>query len=178
VNHDIQDVKSPETIRIISDLVDTMHDAQLVGIAAPQIGENVRIFVTEPRQTIYRSSDQTDVLRIYINPHILSASEETIDIYEGCGSVGNIDIFGKVTRPATVTVEAMNETGKRFQVTCNGLLARIIQHEMDHLEQKEFLDRMSSEQSLLNREEYQQYKQEQNNFVDIYAITLFEYGEL
>ena len=86
-NKEVADITDPKTKQIIEDLVDTMHAVGLVGMAAPQIGENYKIFVTEPRETPTRPIDQADELRVYINPKVTVYSKDEVVIYEGCGSV-------------------------------------------------------------------------------------------
>src|SRR5260221_1503233 len=141
-NESVTDFSDPEVKRVIQDLIETMRHLGLIGLAAPQIGDNYKIFITEPRATQYRTSDQTDELRIYINPIVVSKSDEEVIIYEGCGSVSDADGFGPVQRSKEVTVEAFDENGKKFQFKSDGILARVIMHELDHLDGLEFLDRM------------------------------------
>lgn len=150
----VTDITNPQILDVIADLIDTMHANDLIGIAAPQIGENVRIFVTEPRETSARSKDQSDELRVYINPSIVDESEERIVIWEGCGCVDRINLFGPVMRPKTVTVEAIDQHGKKFRLTADGILGRVMQHEQDHLEGVEFIDLIFDKSLLLSRAEY------------------------
>jgi peptide deformylase len=103
-----------------------------VGIAGPQIGLMKRIFVTHI---------EGDEERIFINPSILETSQETIKFEEGCLSVPGI--YTNVVRSESVKVQAWNEKGRPFTVETSGLLARVIQHEYDHLEGVIFLDRVS-----------------------------------
>ena len=117
INKEITDFADEKITKVIQDLVDTMRYVDLIGIAAPQIGENWQIFVTEPRSTTYRPADQADELRIYINPKIVYLSSEKSVIYEGCGSVGMANIFGPVERPKLVVVEAFDQRGQKFQLT-------------------------------------------------------------
>ncbi len=145
---------STETKKIVKDLVDSMRHANLVGMAAPQIGHNLRIFVTEIRTTTLRKTNELDGLRIFINPQIISSSKKQAIGYEGCGSVASAGIFGKVSRPAEITVRALNEKNENFIFTAKGLLARVIQHEMDHLGGIVFLDKVTDKKSLMSREEY------------------------
>jgi peptide deformylase len=149
----ISDVSSENTKRILTDLIDTMRAEDLVGMAAPQIGENVRIFVTEVRETEYRK-EGTDKLRIFINPKIVGVSNKTCEIYEGCGSVASAQFFGPVERPEQVTVEAINENGDTFTHDANGLLARVIQHEIDHLDGVLFHEKISDMRKVMSKEEY------------------------
>ena len=136
----ISNFKSPKTKKLIKDLTDSMRKADLIGIAAPQIGENYMIFVTEPRNTKARKLGTADKLRIYINPKITYQSEKQNVIYEGCGSVSD---FGPVIRPEEVEVEAIDENGKKFSLRANGILGRVIQHENDHLHGIEFIQKVS-----------------------------------
>ena len=140
--------------KIVKDLIDSMRYHNLVGMAAPQIGINQRIFVSEIRETKLRKSNETDPVRVFINPKIISLSRELVFGYEGCGSVANAGLFGKVRRAQSVVVEAFDKKGGKFRLRASGLLARIIQHENDHLDGKVFLDRLSDMESIMSREEY------------------------
>src|SRR5258708_13091550 len=128
-NKTVKDVNDPRIKQLIVDLKDTMHKVGLIGMAAPQIGENYAVFVTEPRRTNTRPKDQSDTFRVYINPKIVSFSKGISIIFEGCGSVLSGQIFVPVKRPIKITVEALDEHGKKFRLTCDGILARVIQHE-------------------------------------------------
>jgi peptide deformylase len=139
---------------MIKDLTDSMRHANLVGMAAPQIGQNFRIFVTEIKATTLRKMNELDKLRVFINPKIINRSQKTISGYEGCGSVATAGIFGKVPRSAELSITAFDQNNKKFLLTAKGLLARIIQHEIDHLEGIIFLDKVSDKNSLMSREEY------------------------
>ena len=139
-NQKVENISDPKVKQIVDDLVDTMRNNGLIGMAAPQIGENYCIFVTEPRETANRPADQADELRVYINPEITYNSEEVVEIYEGCGRVANGTIFAPVVRPKEITVIATDLNGKKFTITCDGILARVIQHEDAHLHGSEFLD--------------------------------------
>lgn len=150
----VKDVQSKKTQRIIQDLVDTMRDQNLVGMAAPQIGEQVRIFVSEVRKTTYRRNSKRDTLRVFINPSIKKYSKRKVDGYEGCGSVGASTLFGPVKRSEMIIVQALDSRGQLFELKALGLLARIIQHEIDHLNGIVFLNRVKDTRKLLGKEEY------------------------
>lgn len=139
---------------IIQDLIDTMKKNELVGISGPQIALNYQIFVTEPRVTPSRTIDQADELRVFINPKIINLSKKKSIIYEGCGSVSNGKLFGPVERPKEVTIEASDQNGKEFQLKCDGLLSRVIQHEYDHLNGIEFTEKIYDNKKLLDKEFY------------------------
>lgn len=152
----IADVKSAQTKKIVKDLIDSMRYHQLVGMAAPQIGKNVRIFVTEIRETKHRKSDKrsdVDGLRIFVNPRITSFSDVQVKGWEGCGSVSEANLFGKVSRPNSLVIEAMNEKGNPFTLEAKSLLARVIQHEMDHIDGIVFTDKADAK-TYMSHSEY------------------------
>jgi len=100
-----------------------------VGLAGPQIGLMKRIFVTHV---------EGDIERVYINPSILETSHKTVKYEEGCLSVPGI--YANVNRSEIIKIQAWNENGKPFTLESGGILARVIQHEYDHLEGVIFLD--------------------------------------
>jgi peptide deformylase len=152
----VVDFKSTGTKKVIKDLVDSMRYHGLVGMAAPQIGENVRIFVTEIRETKSRKHIKTsdlDRLRVFINPKITSFSEKLASGWEGCGSVAESNLFGKVSRPDSLVVQAYDAKGDSFTLEAKGLLARVIQHEMDHIDGIVFTDKADTK-TYMSRDEY------------------------
>jgi peptide deformylase len=153
-NKIVAGAKNPHIKNVIQDLIDTMRTNGLVGIAAPQIGENYHVFVTEPRNTKTRAKYQTDELRVYINPTITHYSKAQSIIYEGCGSVMHGDLFAPVKRPKQITVEAYDRNMKKFRLVCDGLLARVIQHEYDHLSGVEFTEKIYDYKKIMCREFY------------------------
>ena len=115
--------------KLMDDMAETMYENDGVGLAAPQVGKNIRLVVID-------CQDEHGLLEL-INPVITFKEGEAVDT-EGCLSVP--DIYGEVTRAAKVKVEFMNRRGKRQHLTATGLLARCIQHELDHLEGQLFID--------------------------------------
>ena len=150
----VKDFKSQKTKKTIKDLIDTMRSGSLVGIAAPQIGRCSRIFITEIRKTANRRIKDKDELRVFINPRIVRFSKKTSVGYEGCGSVGSAQIFGPVKRADEITIEALNEKGKKFVLKAQNLLARVIQHEFDHINGIIFTDKISDYKKIMSGEEY------------------------
>ena len=120
-----------EIRQLVRDMFQTMVDHDGVGLAAPQVGQPIRLFVL-------KSDD--DIERVFINPQIIGTSQETCSYEEGCLSIPKA--WEKVVRPERVTVQAINERGRRFTLEADGLLARIIQHENDHLDGILFIDRI------------------------------------
>ena len=161
--------------RLITDLRDTMLENQLIGIAAPQIAENHKVFVTEPRQTASRKLDKTDKFRVYINPQITFSSQEESVIYEGCGSVLNGLLFGPVQRPKEIIIEAFDEKGDKFQVHTDGILARVIQHEYDHLQGVEFTEKIMDYRKLMYRDFYVEKIKNSPEQVMASKITILDY---
>lgn len=113
-----------------NEMFETMLAADGVGLAAPQIGDSRRYFVI--------ISDD-EVRRVFVNPQIISTSSDLCDYDEGCLSLPGFN--ETIKRPSKVTVQALNEFGKPFTLNADGLLARIIQHEYDHLEGIVYIDR-------------------------------------
>ncbi|MEI7810782.1 MAG: peptide deformylase, partial [bacterium] len=160
----------------IKDLKDTMRKKNLVGMAAPQIAKNYKIFVTEIRKTKARSEAQLDDFCVFINPKITHFSEKENVIYEGCGSVLSGQLFGPVKRPSEIVVEAFNINGEKFRLLCNGLLARVIQHEYDHLFGVEFTEKILDYKKLMSLEHYINFmKEKKNQNSKLFEITKKEY---
>ena len=120
--------------RLIADMAETMYEAPGVGLAASQVDVHEQLVVID-------TSDTGSDLRVFINPEILWASEERQIYDEGCLSVPGI--YDGVERPARVKVRALDAHGKTFEVDADGLLAVCIQHEMDHLKGKVFVEYLS-----------------------------------
>lgn len=155
-------VTSVPTKNLIRNLIDTMRAGGLVGIAAPQIGISKRVFVSEIRKTKFRNAG-LDPLRIFINPTITWSSKKMASDWEGCGSVVNGNLFAKVKRPQSIIVEATNEQGVNFTLKASGLLGRIIQHELDHLEGILFTDTADRSTYMSNDEYLKMRKLEKRN---------------
>jgi len=173
-NKIITDFADPKLHQVIKDLVDTMHENKLIGIAAQQIGENYTLFVTEPRQTKYRAVDQADILRVYINPQITWASEATTIVFEGCGSVLHGQLFGPVERPQIIKIDYSDESGQKHWLKCDGILARVIQHEYDHLQGVEFTEKITDYKQLIAKEWYLEFIRNNLEYVSRSKITIKE----
>ena len=120
-----------------------MYAAQGVGLAAPQVGESVRLFVVD----VSRDEKKKSPL-VFFNPEIVSATGKST-AEEGCLSIP--DVWAEVTRPEIITVRALDREGKPFVIeNADELLARCIQHEYDHLEGVLFTDKISATDRLLN----------------------------
>lgn len=120
--------------RLVTDMAETMYEAPGVGLAATQVDVHQQVIVID-------TSEAHNDLRVFINPEILWISEEKQVYDEGCLSVPGI--YDGVERPAKVKVRAFNEEGEPFEIEADGLLAVCIQHEMDHLQGKVFVEYLS-----------------------------------
>jgi peptide deformylase len=119
--------------KLVRDLAETMYAAPGVGLAATQVDVHKRVIVIDVSPT-------KDELKVFINPEIVSAEGEA-DCEEGCLSLPGF--YEKVRRASQVTVRAQNELGEPFELSADGMLAVCIQHEMDHLVGKVFVDYLS-----------------------------------
>lgn len=124
-----------ETRRLIADMFDTMYAEEGVGLAAPQVGVTDRIIVVDPR-------DEDIEPFALINPQVVHFGDELVRDEEGCLSIPGLKEI--VERSAAVRVEAINIEGESIAIDAEGLLARILQHEVDHLDGILFLDRVSA----------------------------------
>lgn len=123
----VQDLNLPgdkDLLRLIKDMFATCKAADGVGLAAPQIGKNLNLAI------IFLEEAGLPAFPI-INPRILKSSKEQTEMEEGCLSMPGV--FGKVKRPKKITMEAYNLAGEKFTITDDTFLARVLQHEIDHL---------------------------------------------
>jgi peptide deformylase len=123
-----------EARRLVRDMAETMYAAPGIGLAATQVDVHRRVIVID-------TSDTRDQLLVLINPEIVRASDEIQECEEGCLSVPGV--YETVTRAAKVTVRALDANGIAFERTAEGMVAVCIQHEMDHLEGKVFVEYLS-----------------------------------
>lgn len=141
-----------ELQQFVADMFETMYHARGVGLASQQVGQALQLCVIDVRglkdrpSQLWLSGQPANVEAfmplVLINPQIKPVGER-IDGPEGCLSFP--DIYAEVTRPAEVEVTALNQRGESFEFKAGGLLARAVQHEVDHLNGILFIDRMSSE---------------------------------
>jgi peptide deformylase len=127
----------PDFQALVDDMVETMRQAPGVGLAAPQVNESIRLIVVE-----YGDEEDEEIppkLYILANPEITRFSEDTLVGTEGCLSIPGIQ--GDVERSIAVTVKGLNRHGRPMTVKAKGWLARIFQHEIDHLDGILFVDR-------------------------------------
>lgn len=146
-------IGAPEIQQLIDDMVETMQEARGVGLAAPQVAAELQIFV-------YASMGHPDPaadipLRVVINPMISPQERELVHDWEGCLSIP--DLRGMVPRHPAVRVQGLDRDGHPIDYVIRGFEARIVQHELDHLNGVVFLDRMRDFRTLSYIDEWGQY---------------------
>ncbi len=132
---------TPDILNLIRDMAESMYASSGVGLAAPQVGVSKRIIIID---------EDEEELMVLLNPEIIKSEGEAVD-EEGCLSLPGI--YSKVQRSSKVTVKALNENGESIEITKEGLSARALQHEIDHLNGILFIDKIGrmERQILLNK---------------------------
>lgn len=148
-----------ELRRLVADMVDTMRDADGVGLAAPQVGLGLQLFVYEAVGA--DDSDAGIPLHVVVNPMIEPHGGELVYDWEGCLSIP--DLRGLVPRHPEVRVRGFDADGKSLDYVAGGFEARIVQHEFDHLNGVVFLDRMRDLRSLAFYEEWEAFLREEGS---------------
>ena len=123
-------------MKLMDDMIETMHDAPGVGLAAIQIAEPIRLLVVDVAR-----KEEPPQPQVFVNPEILWSTEERSTYEEGCLSIP--EYFAEVERPASVRVRALDREGQAREVLAEGLLATVLQHEIDHLDGVLFIDHIS-----------------------------------
>ena len=124
--------------KLASDMLETMYQAPGIGLAAPQVGVNARVLVMDCADK--ETEDEKPM--VLVNPEVTWRSDETSVYEEGCLSIP--DIYAEVTRPKSVIVRFQDELGNKLEQDFDGLWATCVQHEIDHLDGKLFIDYLSS----------------------------------
>ncbi len=149
----VKNLEDEEIQNFIDNLITTAIEANGVGIAAPQVYESKRIFIISSRPNErYPNAPEMEPTAI-INPEILSFSEEKEKDWEGCLSIPGIR--GLVPRHKSIRVKYLTRDGKEVESEFSDFIARIFQHELDHLNGTVFLDRMESSLEIITEKEYQ-----------------------
>lgn len=136
------DASYPELKQLIDDMRETLAASEGIGLAAPQIGKDIRLAIIDLDVLSEDFPEYKDFRRVYINPYILEYDDtETESMEEGCLSLPGI--HEKVTRPTRIHVKYQDENFQEHDEWVDGYLARVMQHEFDHLNAKMFIDRVS-----------------------------------
>ena len=147
-------MQSSQMQRLIDDMIETMIDYEGIGLAAPQVFEPLRLIVLGNPDA--DPQDEAAIpLTVLFNPQFTTLSSERLDGWEGCLSIPQLR--GVVPRSTTVAVQGYDRKGQAVELEAEGLFARVLQHEIDHLDGVLFPDRMADLQTLTFLEEYQRY---------------------
>jgi peptide deformylase len=168
----VKELKSPAIQTLIDDMIDTMHDADGAGLAAPQVYESLQLCVIEITKNP-RYPDALDIpLTILVNPVVTPtvassldalAPEDSIAMFEGCLSISGLR--GQVVRPRRVRVQALDRKGAPLDFEWEGVRASVVQHETDHLKGVLYVDHADSK-SLTFLREYERYVPREERIVD------------
>ncbi|NHC33064.1 peptide deformylase [Scytonema millei] len=149
----VENIDEPQIQQLIDDLLITVKQTNGVGIAAPQVGVGDRIFIVASRPNPrYPHAPEMEPTPM-INPKILARSSESVKGWEGCLSIPGIR--GSVPRDRSIEVEYSDRYGKLHKQELTDFVARIFQHELDHLDGIVFLDRLETNYDIITEQEYQ-----------------------
>ena len=150
----VRRLRSKEMQRFIDDMIETMHEYDGVGLAAPQVHVGLRLAVIEVSGDDDRTREAVP-LTVMVNPVIRSLGENTVEDWEGCLSIP--DLRGAVPRLRRLELRALDRHGKPYRRVAEDFFARVIQHECDHLDGSVYLDRMTGMRTLSFVEEWDRY---------------------
>ena len=150
------EIKSPKIQQLILDMIDTMKEYGGIGLAAPQVHESLQLAIIGYDEENERYPEKgSQPLSVFINPKITVVDPALQGFWEGCLSVP--DLRGYVERPRKIRVDYLDEKGNPGSIEPEGFLATVFQHELDHLDGKLYLDRVTDTTKLSFNEEYQRY---------------------
>jgi len=149
-----EEIASPAFQRLVDDMVETMHEYDGVGVAAPQVHVGLRVAVIEVPPSDERAREAVP-LSVLVNPVVTPLGEEKAPGWEGCLSIP--DLRGLVPRWRRVRLEALDRAGKPYAVEAEDFFARVIQHECDHLDGGVYVDRMEGMRTLSFLHEFERF---------------------
>jgi peptide deformylase len=152
---DVEDIRSPETQRLVDDLIETMREYNGAGLAATQVHVPKQVCVIEVKDNPRYPDAEAIPLTVLINPVVTPLTAEMEEGWEGCLSVP--DMRGVVPRYTAVHLEAYDREGNRIDVVAKEFFARVLQHETDHLRGLVYLDRMKDLSTLTHLAEWNKY---------------------
>ncbi len=148
-------ILTPAVQQFIDDMIETMHEYDGAGLAAPQVHVSKQIVIMEVGPNPRHPNAPSIPLTVYINPEITPLTDEMEEDWEGCLSVPGLR--GRVPRYTKIRLRAYDRQSNRIDIAVQGFHARVIQHECDHVQGKVYLDRMRSMESLSFVEEWMKY---------------------
>ncbi|MGH7875992.1 MAG: peptide deformylase [Candidatus Binatia bacterium] len=150
-----EELESAGMQKFIDDMIETMKDYEGVGLAADQVFQSKQVAVLEVSENPRYPRKPTVPLTILVNPRVTALSEEVVDDWEGCLSIP--DLRGRVPRYKSVRVQALDRDGNAVDFVAEDFHARVIQHEVDHLNGKVYLDRMRDFSTLTFLQEFARF---------------------
>ena len=163
----LESISSPQVQRLIDDMIDTMVEYQGIGLAAPQVFQSLSLIVggdpemTSADQAAARDDEDGEApssgipLTVIVNPRMDGQSDDMVEEWEGCLSIP--DLHGRVPRCRRIDVSGLDRHGNPLQLQQSDMFARVLQHELDHLEGILYIDRMTDLRSLCFTAEYHRY---------------------
>jgi peptide deformylase len=152
----LEEIRSPETAKLVADMVDTLHDYGGIGLAAPQIDEPIRLAIIEIPGGESRYGELAGMpLTVFANPRIEFLDSASAGYWEGCLSVPGLRGF--VERPQRIRVTATDLDGGEMELTLEGFTATVFQHEFDHLDGRLYVDLITDPHKLVFEEELSRY---------------------
>ena len=148
---------SPELQELIDNMIETMHGASGIGLAAPQVGRKERLFVVDLTPLTDEEPDLPEGPQVFINPVIQEEGEEEEEYEEGCLSLPDLREY--VYRPTSISLSYKDRTFNEQKLKASGMLARVIQHEFDHLDGILFIDYVNSFKRVLMKRKLKDIKQ-------------------
>jgi len=131
----------PGLQQFVMDMFETMYNAEGLGLAAPQVGKSIRLFVIDGEPIAEDEPEMASFRKVFINAHIIERSGDLVPMNEGCLSIPNIR--EEVKRESHVRIKYVDENWNEFDEVYDGYKARVIQHEYDHLDGKLFVERIN-----------------------------------
>lgn len=150
-----KEILLPEVQKLIADMIDTMHEYDGVGLAAPQVHESLQIAVMEIEDNPRYPGEKAQPKTVFINPVITALTDEKLEVWEGCLSVRGLR--GAVQRPKKIRLQGLNERAEPIDHVFEGFPAIAVQHETDHLFGTLYVDKLVSTKKFAFIEEYQRY---------------------
>jgi len=143
------DKEYPQIKELVANMFETMYKAEGIGLAAPQVGLPIRLFIVDGNEVVKNYPECKDFKRVMINPEITYRSDETVSLEEGCLSFPGI--HEKVSRSVNIQVEYFDEDFVKHEESLSGFNARIVQHENEHLYGHVFIDSIAPIRRQLNK---------------------------
>jgi len=154
---DPSELRSAAVQQLIDDMVETMHESRGIGLAAPQVHADLRLFVAALLGESDGDEDDPRDIKVvaFVNPEIRAVGSEIVEDWEGCLSIP--DVRALVPRPRRIRIQGLDREGRRMEFALQDYAGRVMQHEYDHLDGVLFLDRVKRLESMTFTEEFERF---------------------